>query len=276
MAKIHVELFFLPFSCFVSSKYLSLHRTLHYSKQTKDMKRYKDLFIDFDDTLYDTHGNAKLALAELFDDLNLGRYFKCLEDFSVPYWQTNVELWGQYARGLIDRPYLIVERFRRPLACGFVSPGVPFEPTKEYCLEVSDHFLDLCANKPGVVQGAHDLVKYLRAQGYGLHLCSNGFHEVQYRKLRASGMEEFFDNIILSEDAGANKPLRAYFDYAMAKTGAKVETTLMIGDTFDTDILGAKAYGLDVMFFNRNPRTFHPSEPVNYEVHSLREIQNIL
>ncbi len=240
------------------------------------MKRYKDLFIDFDDTLYDTHGNAKLALAELFDDLQLGRYFQRLEDFTVPYWQTNVELWGQYARGEIDRPYLIVERFRRPLACGFVSPGVHFEPTKEYCLEVSDHFLDLCANKPGVVEGAHDLMRYLRAQGYGLHLCSNGFHEVQYRKLRASGMEEFFDNIILSEDAGANKPLRAYFDYAMAKTGAKVETTLMIGDTFDTDILGAKAYGLDVMFFNRNPRTFRPTEPVNYEVHSLRQIMKIL
>ena len=190
---------------------------------------YHDLFIDFDDTLYDTHGNAKLALAELFDDLQLGRYFQRLEDFTVPYWQTNVELWGQYARGEIDRPYLIVERFRRPLACGFVSPGVHF-----------------------------------------------GFHEVQYRKLRASGMEEFFDNIILSEDAGANKPLRAYFDYAMAKTGAKVETTLMIGDTFDTDILGAKAYGLDVMFFNRNPRTFRPTEPVNYEVHSLRQIMKIL
>ena len=76
-----------------------------------------------------------------------------------------------------------------------------------------------------------------------------------------------------------NPPTKAHLElarYAMEKTGAKVETTLMIGDTFDTDILGAKAYGLDVMFFNRNPRTFHPSEPVNFEVHSLREIMRIL
>lgn len=240
------------------------------------MKKYKDLFIDFDDTLYDTHGNAKLALAELFEDFHLDRYFKCLEDFTIPYWQTNVELWDQYAKGEIDRPYLIVERFRRPLAAGFEQPGVPFEPTKEYCLEVSDHFLDLCAVKPGVVKGAHEPMKYLKAQGYGLHLCSNGFHEVQYRKLNASKMTDYFDSVILSEDAGANKPLPAYFDYAMEKTGAKVETTLMIGDTFATDILGAKAYGLDVMFFNRNPRTFKPTEPVNYEVRSLKEVMALL
>ena len=101
-------------------------------------------------------------------------------------------------------------------------------------------------------------------------------HEVQYRKLNASKMTDYFDTVILSEDAGANKPLPAYFDYAMEKTGAKVETTLMIGDTFATDILGAKAYGLDVMFFNRNPRTFKPTEPVNYEVRNLKEVMALL
>jgi len=245
-------------------------------ERINDMKKYKDLFIDFDDTLYDTHGNAKLALAELFEDFNLGQYFEHLEDFTVPYWETNVDLWSHYAKGEIDRPYLIVERFRRPLAAGFVSPGVHFEPTKEYCLEVSDHFLDLCAVKPGVVDGAHELMRYLKAQGYGLHLCSNGFHEVQYRKLKASDMTQYFDTVILSEDAGANKPLPAFFDYAMEKSGARVESTLMIGDTFATDILGAKAYGLDVMFFNRNPRTFRATEPVNYEVRSLKEVMELL
>lgn len=237
------------------------------------MQKYIDLFIDFDDTLYDTHGNAILALQELYVDFGLDRYFVRPEDFTVPYWETNEELWSQYSRDEITRDYLIVERFRRPLAA---ANRMPFDPSREYCLEVSDHFLDLCACKPGVVDGAHELVKYLREKGYRMHICSNGFHEVQYRKLRASSLLDYFDTIILSEDAGANKPSATYFDYAFRQTGADPRTTLMIGDNFNTDILGAKAAGLDVMFFNRKPQTFSAPEPVNFEVNSLQQIMEIL
>lgn len=244
--------------------------------------RYEHLFIDFDDTLYDTHGNAIIALTELFHDLHFEQHFERPEDFTVPYWQANVELWDQYAHGEIERDYLMVERFRRPLSCGYERLDVPIEerqhwdPTREYCLEVSDHFLDLCACKPGVVEGAHELVQYLRQKGYRMHLCSNGFHEVQYRKLRSSQLLEYFDTIVLSEDAGANKPKPAYFEYAFRTTGARPDNTLMIGDNFTTDILGAKAAGLDVLFFNRTPDTFKATEPINYEVHSLRQIMEIL
>lgn len=244
--------------------------------------RYTHLFIDFDDTLYDTHGNAIIALEELYDLLHLEQHFERPEDFTVPYWQANVELWDQYARGEIERSYLIVERFRRPLSCGYERLDVPtkqrqhLQPTEAYCLEVSDRFLDLCACKPGVVEGAHELVQYLRQKGYKMHLCSNGFHEVQYRKLRSSQLLEYFDTIVLSEDAGANKPNAAYFDYAFQTTGACLDNTLMIGDNFTTDILGAKAAGLDVLFFNRYPDTFRPTSPINYEVRSLREIMEIL
>ena len=237
------------------------------------MQKYLDLFIDFDDTLYDTRGNAILSLEELYEEFGLDRYFEKPEDFTIPYWETNEELWSQYSRGEITRDYLIVERFRRPLAA---ANREPFDPSREYCLKVSDRFLDLCAVKPGVVDGAHELMKHLREQGYRLHMCSNGFHEVQYRKLRASSLLEYFDTIVLSEDAGANKPSAAYFEYAFRQTGADPTRTLMIGDNFNTDILGAKAVGLDVMFFNRKPARFIVPEPVNYEVTSLREIMDIL
>lgn len=234
------------------------------------MAKYRDLYIDFDDTLYDTHGNSVLALAELFDLLRLDRYFAEPQLFYDEYWKTNIDLWTRYSKGEITRDYLIVERFRRPL-----SFGEGLEPTEAYCLEASDRFLDLCASKPGLVEGARDLMDYLKAKGYRMHMCSNGFHEVQYKKLRSCGLDGHFDTVVLSEDAGYNKPAPEYFEYALRVTGAKRETTLMIGDNFNTDILGAKRAGLATAYFNRYPE-YPATEPVDYEVTALSELKNIL
>lgn len=209
-------------------------------------KNYKDLFIDFDDTLYDTHGNAVIALSETYEAFRLDRFFEDPQVFYDAYWTANIDLWTQYAKGEITRDYLIVERFCRPL-----SVGKGIEVTKELCLEMSDKFLDFCASKPGVIDGAHELMDYLRQKGYRMHMCSNGFHEVQYKKLAACGLRDYFDTIILSEDAGVNKPSKAYFDYALKVSGASRETTLMIGDNLQSDIIGALNAGLDAMLFNR-------------------------
>ena len=234
------------------------------------MKRYTDLFIDFDDTLYDTHGNAVIALRELFEALKLDQYFAKPETFYDEYWRTNIDLWTRYSRGEITRDYLIVERFRRPL-----SFGKGLEPTEDYCLKASDLFLDFCSSKPGLVEGARELVDDLKGKGYRMHICSNGFHEVQYKKLRACGLYDSFDTIILSENAGANKPSTQFFDYALRVSGANKESTLMIGDNFQTDILGAKQAGFDTAFFNRFPEYPAP-EPVTFEVTKLRELTIIL
>ena len=234
--------------------------------------KYKDLFFDFDDTLYDTYGNAVIALRETFDTYQLGRYFADPQVFYDAYWEANIDLWSRYSRSEITRDYLIVERFRRPL-----SEGKGLKVTKELCLEMSDKFLDFCSNKPGVIEGAHELMDYLKGKGYRMHMTSNGFHEVQYKKLAACGLRDYFDTIILSEDAGYNKPSKAYFDYALKMSGATVETTLMIGDNLNTDIRGALNAGIDALLFNRWQVEVGDEKPTpTFVVDSLRAIKDIL
>ena len=237
--------------------------------------RYTDLFIDFDDTLYDTYGNAVIALRETFEHFHLDRWFSDPQLFYDAYWASNIDLWNRYSKGEITRDYLIVERFRRPLTIGadlHVNP--PLHVDERFCLDMSDTFLDFCSSKPGVIDGAHELMDYLKSKGYHTHLCSNGFHEVQYKKLDACGLRNHFDTIILSEDAGANKPSKAFFDYALQQAKASPTTTLMIGDNLQTDILGARNAGLDTIFFNR--WGLEPSDFPTYTVDALRDIIHIL
>ena len=244
--------------------------------------KYTDLFLDFDDTLYDTHGNAIIALKELYDEVRLKEHLVDEQLFYERYWAANVQLWAQYSKNEITRDYLIVERFRRPLfeASAEESPLREIladdKKSKEYCLNISDKFLALCSVKPGLVDGAKELMDHLKQKGYRLHICSNGFHEVQYKKLRACGLFDYFDTIILSEDAGANKPSKQFFDYALKMSGADVKTTLMIGDNYNTDIIGAANVGIDTMLFNRWDTTFVPPTPVDYVVNDLPSITAIL
>lgn len=235
------------------------------------MKHYTDLFIDLDDTLYDTHGNAVIALRQLFSDMHFEKYGIDEETFYDAYWRANIDLWTRYANGDISRDFLIIERFRKPMIeCSMAAREDSFY------LNISDRFLELCSAMSGVVDGAHELMDYLKAQGYRMHICSNGFHEVQSKKLKNCGLLDYFDSIILSEDAGANKPQLQFFDYAKKISNCIPGTSLMIGDNYNTDILGAMAAGLDTILFNRWDPTFEPPETPTFIVNSLKEIQSIL
>lgn len=232
---------------------------------------YTDLFIDFDDTLYDTRGNATIALRELYDQHQLERFYPEFEKFAEVYWRINDELWYAFAHDEITKEALIIERFRRPL-----EQTGQARLSDAQCLQLSDDFFALNADKPGTIVGAHDLLDYLAERGYRLHLCSNGFGEVQYRKLAASGLEGRFDTVVLSEDAGANKPSEQYFRYAFERTGAQADRTLMIGDNPATDIVGAQRMGMDTLWFNEQGREAELNLPPTYEVGVLEEIRNIL
>ena len=233
---------------------------------------YKAIFLDFGDTLYDTHGNAQIALEMIYHEFGLDKHFPDFNSFSTPYWKTNTELWSQYAKGEITRDILIVERFRRPLAL-----GESIEPTPELCLTINERFLNCCTEQTGVISGAYELLDYLKSKGYPIYMASNGFSEVQSRKLAKVKMAHYFDGIILSEAAGANKPSPLFFEYALSQTSLNPNETIMIGDNYSTDIIGAMNAGIDQIYFNPNRQPIPPHDKIpTFTVSRLKEIEHII
>lgn len=144
---------------------------------------------------------------------------------------------------------------------------------KDIFLDLDNTLYDTKSLVPGTpIEGAYELLAFFRSAGCRLHICSNGSLQGRLTKLHALHLENAFDSIICSEKAGAEKPDAAFFDYALRMTDARPETTLMIGDNYDTDILGAAAVGIDTILFNRWEADWVPPGPVTYRVNKLSEI----
>lgn len=229
--------------------------------------RYKNLFIDLDDTLWDTYHNNRECLEELYADYHWDRHYASFEAFFNRYMPHNLELWAKYRAGEIDRPTLILDRFRymlRPM-------GIE---DRETILAINDDFLRRTTRKTRLVPGALELLDYLRPS-YRMFILSNGFREVQSLKLANSGLAPYFERLILSEDARIQKPHKGIFDYALQNTNSRRSESLMIGDSWEADIVGAHQSDIDQLWLNPGGLPAGDFQPT-YTVRSLREIQELL
>lgn len=231
------------------------------------MKEYRNLFIDLDDTLYDFSAASREAFKETYEQLHYERYFDSFEHYMEIYTPYNLEMWRLYGEGRITKEELNRRRYSYPLEAVGVNDQ---KLTAEFCREA----LGRIPTKGNLVSGATELLEYLRPK-YRMYILSNGFVELQSRKMATAGIKRYFDDIILSEEIGVNKPRPELFEYALKKAGAKLEESIMIGDMFDTDIVGAANIGMDQIFFNPKQMTGTSFKPT-YEVRQLLEIKEIL
>jgi len=201
------------------------------------LMQYKNLFIDLDDTLWDIHRNGKECLEEIYRDYGYEEFYPTFEAYYRVYLPGNYHLWGLYGQGEITKEKLVVERFLAPVrAFGIDDP--------EYAKRLSDDFLERTTRKTKLIDGALDLLDYLKPK-YRMHILSNGFREVQFKKIENSGLKPYFDKVILSEDAAINKPHPDIFTYALKNTNSRRDQTIMIGDSLSGHTkAGSHRYGL--------------------------------
>ena len=229
---------------------------------------YKCVFIDLDDTLWDFHANAKSSLHEIYDERKLGQFFDNFEQYFSLYAKRNVELWEEYGKGIITKEALSRERFLHPL----IQVGVD---NSALAKEIGDQYLNLLPTRTMLIPHAMELLEYL-APKYSMTIVSNGFVEVQYKKLNSCMIGHYFAHVVLSEAAQALKPDKRIFDYALQLNGASAFETIMIGDSYDADIVGAQNAVIDQIYFNPATEVREKDKPATYCVKSLIEIKNIL
>ena len=228
---------------------------------------YKSLFFDLDDTLWDTAYNNKECLEEIYADYRLGDYYASFEEFYSIYLPHNIQLWAQYRNHEIDRRTLILERLLHVLR----PMGIDDEA---YALKLNNDFLQRTATKTRLIAGAIELLDYLFPR-YRLFLLSNGFREIQSLKMQNAGLAPYFERIVLSEDVSIQKPNKKIFDYALKTTNSRRSESLMIGDSWEADIVGAQNAGIDQLWFNPDNKEVKDPQPA-FTVHSLQEIKDIL
>lgn len=230
--------------------------------------KYRHLFFDLDHTLWDFDTNSRLTLAELYDTLELKA--KGVHDFDLfhkNYLAHNDKLWDRYRKGFIKVDELRWKRMWLTLL-DFKIGDEPFARA------MGQRFLDLLPTRKALFPYTVEILEYLKNKGYQLHLITNGFEATQHQKLKNSAIDHYFIEVITSEGSNSLKPNKEIFDYALQKTKALLEHSIMIGDSVEVDILGAKNAGMDQVYVNH--LNADPEIQPTYTVYSLKELEEIL
>jgi putative hydrolase of the HAD superfamily len=225
------------------------------------MKEIKHIFFDLDNTLWDFEKNSREALLHLFTEHGLEN--KCGVDFAgflEVYEAVNHELWHLYSLQQTTKAELRYRRFYK----AFLHYKYD-DLDMAHCW--ADAYLKISPYKTHLVEGSIEVLNYLK-QNYVLHLITNGFKEVQHIKLDSCGLTAFFDQVIISEDHGVNKPDVKIFELAEKLANVPKSQCVMIGDNYDTDIVGAVNAGWKAIHL-----TTHKNEAAHYiSIGSLSEL----
>lgn len=232
--------------------------------------KYEHIFFDLDHTLWDFETNSMETLRDLYYIHRLqDQGIETFEIFHRTYHHHNAIYWDRFRKGYITREELRWRRMWRTL--------LDFKIANEgFAIKLSEEYLEILPTKKHLFHDTIEVLDYLRSKNYPMHLITNGFEKTQHAKLNNSGIAHYFTKVITSEAAGIMKPHAMIFEYAMEQAGTSKEKSLMVGDTLDADIEGAKKAGIDTVFYNPGNMDDKESIGPTYTITELSELKNIL
>lgn len=228
----------------------------------------KHVIFDLDHTLWDFESNSQETLAELYEVFELKTAgIPDAEQFIELYKAENERCWADYRNGRMTKEVLRNERFLRALRLYELDDEV-------LAAQLANAYVERSPSKTRLMPGTIEVLEHSRDLGYQLHILTNGFKEVQYRKLEGSKLSPYFTHIFTSEEIGFTKPHAGAFNHALKQAGAQPENTWMIGDSLEADVLGAHAVGLTTVLYH--PHEGPKPEVPHYAVRHLLDLKALL
>jgi len=225
--------------------------------------RYKWVLLDVDGTLFDYHRAEASAIEKTVE--HAGYEFQ--PRYIDIYKQINRKIWIDFEQGRISQEHLRTRRFE------LFSESIQLEFN---AADFSDTYLKNLVESSFLMEGAEETVKRLYGKS-GLVILTNGLKEVQRSRLAKSSIEQYFANVIISEEVGAVKPDSRIFDVAFERMGhPKREQVLIVGDGLTTDIKGGGDYGIDTCWFNPAREVCDQDVTINYQIANWSELPAIV
>jgi len=222
-----------------------------------------DIFFDLDHTLWDFERNSAATFQHLLEKHELQLR---LQDFLAVYVPINRAYWKAYRQAEVTKEQL---RYGR-LKDAFDELGYAVNDTTIHAL--AEGYITHLTSFSHVFDHTHSTLEYLRPK-YKLHILTNGFKEIQHKKLSGAQIDQFFSCVINAEEVGVKKPDPEIFDAALKRAKVRPEQALMIGDDLEADVHGALKAGWSALHFNNENLE---SDPNCVSFSCLSELQRIL
>ena len=226
------------------------------------MNQIKHIFFDLDHTLWDFKKNSSLTFKFLLEKYNISIG---LNRFLEIYMPINFSLWKLYRDEKISKEYLRHNRLKSAFE------KLDLDISAETIDMMADDYVTHLPDHNFLVKGTLPVLDYLTTK-YELHIITNGFTEVQRKKISNSNLDKYFSCIIDSETVGVKKPNSKVFKYALKAAGATQNESLMIGDNLEADIIGALDAGFSAIHFNNNNEPLHSHCKIITDLKSLSSI----
>jgi putative hydrolase of the HAD superfamily len=202
--------------------------------------KIQHVFFDLDHTLWDFEKNSDLTFHKVFEKQQV---HVNLNDFLTVYKPLNREFWKLYREEKISKEALRYQRLKKAFdAVNYSISDALIDTIAIEYIEFLPHFNHLFDH-------TFDVLDYLKPK-YQLHIITNGFEEIQTKKMQSSNIHHYFDKIITSESVGVKKPNPKVFEHALAIANATKDNSIMIGDSVEADIEGALQVGMEAIHCN--------------------------